>query len=327
MRNITAAATGLILDIQRMSTEDGPGLRTTVFLKGCPLQCGWCHNPESISPAVEIEYFSDQCIGCGECIENCDAGALSMGPDGIIRNIEKCTGCLRCSTNCPALATRARGENYSPEALVHELLKDRAYFGNEGGVTISGGEALFQPEFTSELCRLLKAENINTAIDTCGLSPWSAFEAVFPYTDLFLYDIKLLNPAEHKIHTGADNRIILDNLKRLALKLKDANKCSGTDTEKTKLWVRTPIIPGATDTEENISAIAEFITIELQDVVERWELCAFNNLCTAKYTRFGKEWIYENAALETTARMESLKSEAVAAGVSSQIVFATGMTV
>lgn len=307
---------GLILDIQRMSTEDGPGLRTTVFLKGCPLHCEWCHNPESISPDVEIEYFADRCIRCGLCIENCSSGALSMVGDGIIRDAEKCKGCLTCCSSCPALAAKSRGSSETAENLVRELVKDKAYFGIDGGISISGGEALFQPAFTAELCRLLKAEGINTAVDTCGLCPWSALKAVLPYTDVFLYDIKVLDPVLHRKYTGADNKLILENLIKLA-----AEKLPGT-----RLWIRTPVIPGATDTDENISDIACFINSELQDSVERWELCAFNNLCTAKYSRFGQQWIYKDTALLTEDRMESLRSLAIAAGMPPQTVFATGMT-
>ena len=312
---------GLVLDIQRMSTEDGPGLRTTVFLKGCPLSCEWCHNPESISPEVELEYFSDRCIGCGLCIDNCSAEALSMGKAGIIRDLEKCSGCLSCSTNCPAAAVKTRGELYSPGALVSELLKDRAYFNSAGGVTISGGEALYQPEFTLDVCRRLKEEGIRTAVDTCGLYSYSVLEAVLPYTNIFLYDIKLIDPVDHKTHTGADNRLILANLKRLAVSIMN-------EKEKTRprLWIRTPVIPGATDTEKNISGIAEFIRDNLTGCVERWELCAFNNLCTAKYSRFGMEWKYRNAELLPAGRMESLRQAAVAAGIIPEMVFATGMT-
>ncbi len=314
-----SAGEGLVLDIQRMSTEDGPGLRTTAFLKGCPLRCEWCHNPESISPDIEIEYFPDRCMGCGECINNCGAGALSMGPDGIVRNLERCNGCLECCTNCPALAMQTKGNRYTSETLTAELIKDRAFFGKEGGVTISGGEALFQPEFTAAVLRLLKKEGIGTAVDTCGLCPWTAFEAVLPYTDLFLYDIKIIDPAEHKKHTGADNSLILENIKRLA-------SCIRTYPEQHRLWIRTPVIPGATDSDENIWAIAEFIRSELGPAVERWEMCAFNNLCTAKYSRFGKDWKYKDAELQTAGKMNILRKIALSAGLPENRVYATGMT-
>lgn len=308
---------GLVLDIQRMSTEDGPGLRTTVFLKGCPLRCEWCHNPESISPEVEIEYFPDKCIGCTLCINDCPEGALSMGEGGIVRDREICRLCLRCSENCPALAVRTKGKRYTPEALVTELIKDKAYFGENGGITISGGEALFQIEFTAELCRLLKGEGLHVAVDTCGLCPFSAFEAVLPYADLFLYDLKIFDSAEHKIHTGADNRLIFDNLKKLAERLEETGAA---------LWVRTPIIPGATDSEGNIAAISNFIQNELRDNFDRWELCAFNNLCGAKYRRFGKEWKYSDVPLIEAVRMDGIRRTAVESGLASDRVFATGMT-
>ena len=308
---------GLVLDIQRMSTEDGPGLRTTVFLKGCPLRCEWCHNPESISSGVEIEYFADRCIGCVLCIENCSSGALSRGSGGIIRDTGKCISCLKCSENCPATAMRARGTRYTAEDLAAELLKDKAFFGDAGGITISGGEALFQPQFTAGLCSILKKAGVNVAVDTCGLCSWEAFEAVLPHTDIFLYDVKILDPAGHKLHTGADNRLILENLKKLAAAVGKENK---------RLWIRTPVIPGATDSEGNIRKIAEFIKENLNGTMERWELCAFNNLCTAKYGRFGIEWKYKEESLQTAERMEILRSEAISAGITAGNIFATGMT-
>ena len=285
----------LVLDIQRMSTEDGPGLRTTVFLKGCPLHCAWCHNPESISKKPQIIWLETRCIGCGTCIHTCPNNALTAGIEGIEINREKCLACGTCVDACPALALEMKGKEMTPIDLVNEVLKDKAYFGDLGGVTLSGGEALAQVSAVKEVLRLLKENNVNTAIDTCGYVSWNAFEEVIPYTDLFLYDFKVFDTEGHKTWTGAPNEQIKSNFERLYERV-----------GKEKIWIRTPIIPGATDTKENIEKIASFVNGR----TVRYELCAFNNLCRDEYRRLGHTWKFSNAALKTKEEMEELHSVA-----------------
>lgn len=291
-----------ILNFQRMSTEDGPGIRTTLFVKGCPLACKWCHNPESISFKKQIEWLAVRCIGCNICVKSCSSGALSRNEAGeVVIDREKCTLCMKCISECPTLALECKGEDKSVKEIFEELVKDRAYFGADGGVTLSGGEILAQSREAAELLQMLKDVGIKTAVDTCGLCKKSDFDAVLPYTDLFLYDIKLIDDEEHKRFTGQSNKIILENYKYLM------EKIAGTDK---KIWIRTPIIPGATDTDSNIKGIAEFIG----GIPERWELCAFNNLCRDKYKRLYLDWDYAVTGLMTRERMNELVSIAHAAG-------------
>ena len=281
------------LDIQRMSSEDGPGLRTTIFFKGCSLACAWCHNPESIAKKFQVHWLSNRCIGCGSCAGVCPNSALSRGEDGVHIDRRLCAGCCNCVSACPALALECKGVDAEPEALCHELVKDRAYFGRDGGVTLSGGEALLQ-EGAVELLRLLKAEGIQTAVDTCGMVFAEQLDAALPYTDLLLYDLKLLDDAEHQRWTGRSNALILRNLGTAALWAKGSGR----------LWVRTPIIPGATDSDANIRAIGE--RIAAIGGAERWELCAFNNLCIDKYRRLDIDWAFRETPLVSKRTMEQL---------------------
>ncbi len=286
-----------VLNIQRMSTEDGPGLRTTLFLKGCNLRCAWCHNPESIDARPVVQWNKVRCIGCRSCNDVCQNGALRLTERGIFIAAENCSLCLDCVEECPSGSLNVKGEDFEVEKLFTELLKDRAYFGEDGGVTISGGEPLLQPEAVTWLLEALKKTGINTALDTAGLVNTDLFLRALQHADLLLYDIKLMDDAEHRRHTGGGNARILDNLVKAAPFLKESGK---------RLWIRTPVIPGATDSKENIRAIAVFLAGPVGDAVERWELCAFNNLCLHKYESLGRDWAYKDTALVTDQAMNEL---------------------
>ncbi len=293
----------LILDLQRMSTEDGPGLRTTLFFKGCNLRCDWCHNPESIQTQPVVRWNGAKCIGCRTCKDICTAGALIENDSGIDIDNDLCRLCLDCVGECPSGALTVKGERYEGEKLLADLIRDRAYFGEEGGITLSGGEPLLQPEAALWLLARLKELGVHTALDTAGLIRQDLFTAALENTDLLLYDLKLADSAAHEKHTGRGNERILENFKhavRIAAR------------EKMRLWVRTPIIPGATDSPENVAAIGAFITAHGADRVERWELCAFNNLCINKYHLLGRTWLYENAGLMSRRTMEQLRDAAAA---------------
>lgn len=305
--------TALILDIQRMSTEDGPGLRTTVFFKGCTLKCSWCHNPESISCTPSVQFQKERCIGCYTCINECPNKALYMSDTGIKFDFDKCKSCYDCAEVCPTGAIIVKGKRYTVDELFKELIKDKAYFGEGGGVTLSGGEVLIQANFAADLLKRLREANIDTAVDTAGYVPYQAIEAVLPYTDHLLYDIKIMDPEKHKFYTGGDNKLILENLVKAA-------------ETGVKIWIRTPIIPDATDNEQNIIRIAEFINRNLNNKIERWELCAFNNLCKSKYEMLDKIWEFKEAKLMGKQKMNGLLSLAKDVLINKDIVSCTGVT-
>lgn len=294
----------LILDIQRLSTEDGPGLRTTVFFKGCNLRCAWCHNPESISFKKQIEWHRERCLGCALCTAACKRNGLHLDESGMCQDRSKCIACESCVKVCPGGAMEVKGVEWALEDLTYEVLKDRSFFGEDGGVTLSGGEALMQPKFAGAFLRNLHDQGIHTAVDTAGAVPWEVFERIIPYTDLFLLDIKLMDPKAHRRLTGISVDSIHANAKRLAAIIRGSGRPG--------LWIRTPIIPGATDSIENIRAIGRFLHENLLNAIHKWELCSFNNLCRDKYQRLGIPWAFEKAELIPWAQMEALHAAALA---------------
>ena len=290
---------GTILEIVRMSTEDGPGIRTTVFFKGCPLNCLWCHNPESISIKPQIQWIGTSCIGCGICVKTCEELALEQTEKGIIINRSVCNGCGLCTEECPTTAMELLGKKWNIHDLADELVKDRAYFEQSGGITLSGGEAALQNDFCLALLKELKSRGIQTALDTCGQVSQTLLASLLPYVDILLYDIKEIDSERHKKFTGTGNEKILANA------ILAANYKKTHISPKT-LWIRTPVIPGATDTLENISGIGDFINANMQGAVARWELCAFNNLCRDKYKRLAINWAFAHTELPEKLLMEEL---------------------
>ncbi|HUJ76413.1 MAG TPA: glycyl-radical enzyme activating protein, partial [bacterium] len=202
----TAAETGLVLNVQRLSTEDGPGIRTTVFLKQCPLACTWCHNPESIRGRPEVQWYGSRCIGCHSCLKACPQGCVAAGPNGIRVDRERCDGCGECAAGCPSNALEMLGVRRDADTLVEMLCRDRAYFeASDGGVTLSGGEPLAQPAFAAALLRGLHARGVATAVDTCGFAAPHVVQEVLPLADLVLLDLKIMDPVLHERFTGRDN--------------------------------------------------------------------------------------------------------------------------
>jgi pyruvate formate lyase activating enzyme len=310
---------GVVLEIQRMSTEDGPGLRTTVFFKGCSLRCAWCHNPESLEQKPQVQWIETKCIFCKMCVEACPQGALSFSNEQIVIDRDRCRGCVTCAEICPSTAMELLGKYWTVEQLVGEVMKDASYFTNSGGITASGGEAALQAGFVSEFFKELKRRDVHTALDTSGLCPRESLELILPFTDLVLYDIKEIDPVKHREFTGTGNELILKNLLFTRDFIRDR-------IPRREMWIRTPVIPGATDRKDNMAGIGAFIAEHLNGVVTRWELCAFNNLCRDKYRRLGTEWRYGAAGLMKREDMEALADAARASGVNPDIVRWSGST-
>ena len=238
---------GMVYNIQRMSVDDGPGLRTTIFLKGCPLRCFWCSNPESQMPHPQPMLFKDLCAGCGACAGVCQTGAARREGDIFIRDAGLCTNCGQCTEVCPAKARVMSGEMMSVAQIMEVIRKDSLFYQNsDGGVTIGGGEPTAAGEFLLELLEACRAEGFHTCVDTCGFCPEERFRKVAELTDLFLFDCKHMDPALHKELTAQDNAVILANL-RHALQ------------SKAEVRIRMPLIPGKNDSETNIAAMADFL--------------------------------------------------------------------
>lgn len=311
---------GIILEIQRMSTEDGPGIRTTVFFKGCSLHCTWCHNPESISPLPQIHWIANRCLGCHTCLSVCPTAALELTSAGIGIDRRLCNGCGKCTAECPSTALELLGVLWELDDLLQEVIKDRVYFEKSGGgITLGGGEPTLQSPFAAAFLNRLKEWGVHTAVDTAGLCPQEGLDRLLPYTDLLLYDLKVMDPQKHRELTGAGNTLILDNL----IQVRNRMIKKGHPAE---LWIRTPVIPETTATEDNIQAIGRFISEHLDGSVSRWELCAFNTLCRDKYLRLNLDWAFKDTPLLEQSFVERITEVARNSGVDTRIVRWSGAT-
>ena len=259
---------GVVFNIQRFSIHDGPGIRTTVFLKGCPLRCFWCQNPESQSGRPEILLNKIKCIRCGACHTVCPDGAVRLEGNGPVFDRHLCRGCGQCAVVCPSEARCISGKRMTAEEVMREVLKDLKFYENSnGGVTLSGGEPLAQPEFARLIFKRSKQSELHTTLDTCGYAPWPAIEKVLEYVDLVLFDIKHLDAARHREAAGQDNLLILENAIKIS-KLKP-------------MRIRVPLIPGFNDSSEAVSGIAAFAKAELgcRDL----DLLPYNRMGEVKY--------------------------------------------
>ncbi len=238
---------GLVFNVQRYSIHDGPGIRTTVFLKGCPLRCAWCHNPESKSPQPELTIYQERCVRCGACWEACPQEHLDQVRSGPLVDRVHCIRCGRCVEACVNDARQLVGQTLTIDQLMAELLKDRIFYDDSGGgVTVSGGEPLMQAEFVRQLLDACRDAEISTAVDTCGFGERDDLLAIAPLTDIFLYDVKILDDEKHIRFTGVSNAVILENLRALA-------------QIHSRIWIRVPLVPGFNDSPADIAATARFV--------------------------------------------------------------------
>lgn len=293
----------MITNLQRFSITDGHGIRTSVFFKGCPLSCKWCHNPESISYFKELLYDSEKCISCGTCIMKCPQGALSFNDDKkILIDKSKCDACGICTEYCLGSALDVIGKEYSVDGLIKEIEKDRMFYEtSDGGVTLSGGESMAQDiDYLEELCRKLKRRGVHIAVDTSGQAPQKNYERILPYVDIFLFDLKTLDVEKHKHYVGSNTELILSNL--IYLSENGAN-----------INIRIPIIEGVNADDNDIKEMIDFLK-ENNISVTQINILPYHEIGTHKYDKMGLEYSKDEFAVPSEHKMESIKKMFTQAG-------------
>lgn len=285
--------TALIFNIQKFCVHDGPGIRTTVFFKGCPLKCLWCHNPESQSFSKQMLWTREKCTFCQRCEKSCSQRAVSVSLDKVFHQADRCTFCEQCIDTCIHNAKEIAGSEYTVSQLLAEIEKDRPFYDHsQGGVTLSGGEVMSQIEFAAELAQACKDRGITVAVDTCGYAPFSSFEKIMHSVDLFLYDIKLIDAALHRQYTGVDNQLILENLKKLAGK-------------GARINLRLPLIEGINTADRHIKDIIDFV----QDVnLVAVNLLPYHEFGKTKYNKIDESCQGEKLFAPSEARLNEIKA-------------------
>lgn len=290
---------GGVFNIQRYSTHDGPGIRTTVFLKGCPLSCFWCQNPESQSIHPELMVRKDACTSCLRCVQACSVGAISVVEKEVSVNRALCNACGACVAVCPENNRKVEGKNMTVKQVMDEVMKDyRIYVNSGGGMTVSGGDCELQPDFTEELLKEAHKQGISTAVEITGAFPWSTVKKIVDHADFVLYDLKCMDEMRHKKGTGVPNSLVLENARNVV-------------NENKKVVFRVPLIPGFNDSREDIEATARFVREDLGlDPVKHLELLAYNNMGEDKYTRLdldGKRPCYQRQSQEYLEELNAVR--------------------
>jgi pyruvate formate lyase activating enzyme len=292
---------GWIFNIQKYSVHDGPGIRTTVFFKGCPLACAWCHNPEGISPQPEIIVQESRCLVCGECRKACPLVSPNASTAGLPARNDACTFCGACIDACPTEARQMVGQQTAVVDILDVILQDRIFYEESGGgVTFSGGEPLLQPEFLEALLRACRARDIHTAVDTSGLAATDHLRRIAPLTDLFLFDLKLLDDVLHRKYCGVSNCFILENLKLLA-------------NTHANLWLRMPLIPGINDSDDNLEALARFAA-DLPGI-RQVSLLPYHKIGIRKFQQVGQSYALDHVEEPSAEQMERARAKLRALGL------------
>ncbi|AYD41424.1 glycyl-radical enzyme activating protein [Clostridium fermenticellae] len=292
------------MNIQKYSIHDGPGIRTTVFLKGCPLNCWWCHNPESQKSNPEIMFFKEKCKSCGLCLKMCPQKAIEFVDGYPVTNEGKCNLCGKCTDFCTSNAREIIGKEMTVKDLMKEIIKDEAFYDeSNGGVTFSGGEPLMHADYLNDILRACKNRGIHTTIDTSGYTDWSQFEKIIDNTDLFLFDIKHMDNEKHFKYMGVGNTVILENLKKLS-------------ERGSNIYIRMPIIAGVNDDDKNIDAAVDFISkLNIIHV----NLLPYHKMGMDKYVRLNKKYKLSGLEKPSDEVMDKIADKFKKAGIKTKI--------